>query len=143
MTILLDAVAKVESGTDYAAMRFEAVTFQNKPAWIEKSVARIMYCHGGSPKCDATTALMIACTSWGAFQILGANIWSGTYAGTIFDFANNIEAQTNVFSAFITPRGFHINDQISSWENSEGLEFASFYNGPGNPAAYWAALKAA
>jgi hypothetical protein len=139
---LWNCIAMVESGKFQGAMRFERFLFLDPPPWAKAQVARIQFCHGGPSKCDEDTALQIACTSYGFFQLLGANIYAdGEFKDTIWDFTDCILTQDRSFARFIAPHGFDPDEDVSKWGDDRFLDFARFYNGPGKPDAYAEAMK--
>jgi hypothetical protein len=124
-------------------MRFEPVMFSNKPLWVLNQVKVIQANHGGPSSCDSDTALAIACTSYGLYQILGANIYANGFKGTIFEYVASAVIQETAFNAFIAAHGFSANEPMDGWSQSEYQDFASFYNGPGNIQAYVQAMMRA
>jgi hypothetical protein len=131
----------VESSGNQYAIRFEPATFQAAPAWIMKQVSRIQYAHGKIGAMDAQTALAVGCTSYGLYQILGANIYSGVYAKPFWQFMENVADQQAAFQEFISPHGFDPTEDVSEWADSRFAAFATFYNGPGAVDDYVAMMK--
>ncbi len=142
-----DCVIAVESGagSHYQAIRFEPVLFQNKPLWIVRQIPAIQKAHHGAAQCDYDTALMIGCTSFGLFQMLGANIWNnGNISVSMFDFCspNSCESlQASAWEKFIGIEGFRADEDLSAWDDGRFAKFAEYQNGPGAIAAYVAEMK--
>jgi hypothetical protein len=134
---LSDVIADVESSDNPFELRFEASLYQKDPAWVAKQVPAIQKSNG---YCDASTALMIACTSWGTYQLLGANIYSLGFAKPIMNFASEAD-QDALFQQFIAPEGYSSTEDISGWSEERFTAFATFYNGPDDGAAYVASMK--
>jgi len=136
--LLKDVISYVESKGNEKAMRFEPVTYLNKPLWIVNQIVKIQYQHGGPGMCDYDTALAVGCTSYGKYQLLGANLYGPVCAvpGTIFDFVNDQDEQEKAFSKFVSRAGYDPLADISGWTPDKFSEFAEFYNGPGNIVAY-------
>ena len=138
--ILLDCVAKVESAGRLGALRFEPTVFQGDPRWIQGQLSKIMRAN----TCNEATALMIASTSWGKFQMLGANIYSFTDGDVALNeiFAN-AGLQQKIYEDFISPRGYNGNELVNDWSEARFQAFALFQNGPGNITGYVSAMKEA
>ena len=132
-TMRLDeCIAMVESSNNNKAIRFEPVMFTNKPTWVLGTLSKIAIVH----ECSRDTALAIACTSYGYYQILGANIYANGYIKTVFDYVFNKADQDIAFAKFIGREGFNSTDDISGWTADQFEKFATFYNGPGNIDGY-------
>lgn len=137
--ILSDVIAGVESSDNIMAMRFEPAMYGNAPGWAKN---QLTYIHAANPWASPETGLMIASTSWGRYQILGANIYAfGAYNSPIAAFLASSSDQESVFHDFIGPHGYHPEDDTSVWNIAEFGAFAAFYNGPGAVDAYVAAMK--
>jgi hypothetical protein len=136
--ILLDCIALVESSNNSGALRFEQELFESDPSWVQGQVSKIM----GANKCSEATALMIASTSWGKFQMLGANLYSFAQGDVpLQSIFSNDALQQELFGLFIKPRGYDPNEAIDDWEGERFGAFAKFYNGPGAIGNYVAAMK--
>lgn len=133
MTVLLEQVImRVESSGFTGAVRFEAGLFNNLPGWIGRTTDEI----GRINKCNGDSAAMIACTSWGLFQILGATLYGDlAYPGPIASFWIDSEQQITQFRKLVTKWGF---DPMNFDFTDDALvdAFAKRYNGPGNPTEY-------
>lgn len=145
MIELADVIAQVESSTKDSAIRFEAglysswVTASPNPA--RDTIARtIRNIHNSSNN----TARMIACTSWGRYQILGENIYS--LCGCLRDVMGYVADpgyQRVCFDVFLQRRkiAFLLEDLIA--DPAKRQQFISTYNGPNAVEAYWGAMKSA
>jgi hypothetical protein len=147
MTALWKVISKVESSDNQFAIRFEPTTFQAKPIWILGTLPKIAAHHPGASQ---DTLLMIACTSWGYYQILGANIWANGYVGNFHDFltddmdqGSDLSFQEEAFEVFIKPHGYVMDEDCDTWNEQRYLMFATFYNGPGEPQLYATAMQTA
>lgn len=135
---LADCVAAVESfGGWQGAIRFESALDLSHPQWVEGQASKIATAN----RCSIPTALMLACTSFGDYQILGANIYAGGYDAPILAWWASPAEQDQSFSRFIEPRGFSADEDVTAWDDARFLAFGAFYNG--NAAAYSAAMKKA
>jgi hypothetical protein len=141
MKTLAEVAALTETGDNPFELRFENTTDAADPHWIANEVPTIQKVHG--PICSFQTALAIACTSYGRYQILGANIYAAPspYAKTIFHFAFDDDGQLAAFDRFIAQKGFNADETPETWDDTRGLAYAAFYNGPGNPQAYWDEMR--
>jgi hypothetical protein len=136
--LLMDVAATLESGNNAGAIRFEPAMFGNAPSWAKNQLA---YIHAANPWASPETGLMIACTSWGKFQLLGANIYAfGFFKFPIADFLANEAEQELVYGDFIAPHDFHPHDDVTQWGDNQFTAYAAFYNGPGAVDAYVAAM---
>ena len=137
--ILLDAVEIVESSRNQFAIRFEPSLFQTRPMWAIDDEPLISTIN----KCDRETAIMIACTSFGAWQMLGCNIYSQGYKNPIANFFEARAAQQLLAEQFIRECGAEPLADMVRLSDPTLLDFARRWNGPGNPQAYLAALRRA
>ncbi len=127
-------IMAIESSGNLCALRFEPSIFDGRAAPItSQHVARL---HG----CDLITGHVITATSWGLFQIMGFNLYSGAHpwTSTVFDFLNSPSAQIAFFQQWLTDRGmaFTLADLLADPEKLNA--FAEFYNG--NAQAYAPAI---
>lgn len=133
--LLSDCVAYVESRNNPCAARYE-------PTWnatLEQIDMATFYATGGW--ISQNTAIMLASTSWGAYQIMGANLWTVCkYKGTLAQYLNTPSDQIETFKAFLGLIGWK--DQPFAGMTSSELErFGAQYNGNGE--AYADALTGA
>lgn len=127
---LLDAIAIVESNNSDTALRFERTLFASKPQWVTNQVGKIC----GVNKCSYDTGLMIACTSWGVWQLLGANLYAQGFDAPILDL---LSVGDEIFARkFILQTGFNPDSELSDYSEQQLINFSAKYNGPGNPVAY-------
>lgn len=139
---LIDVVRYTESGNNYHALRFEPELYQNKPEWVTNQIQNIRESFGSFV--SEETCLMVACSSFGAYQMLGANIsaYGGIKSGfSIFDFIQNDIAQDNASKKMIRGLGFDPNIDFSLINAFDLDSFSSKWNGPGNISGYSNALK--
>jgi hypothetical protein len=135
---LADCISGVESSHNVLAIRFEPVMFQNKPKWVLPLLDKISTLNGN---CTNDTALAIACTSYGKYQILGVNIYDKRYPTSIAHYWQLESDQDLIFARFISAEGFSPEEDVTTWDNESFTEFATFYNGPGNVEAYVTSMK--
>lgn len=136
--LLMDVAAAVESGNNPGAIRFEPAMYGNAPSWARNQLA---YIHAANPSASAETGLMIACTSWGKFQLLGANVYAfGLYRFPVADYLANELEQETIFGDFIAPHDFHPHEDVSQWTDARFASYAAFYNGPSAVEAYVASM---
>lgn len=118
-----------ESSQNPFAIRFERKTFNNitNRGDINPTLARIMQFN----HCSADTARAIYSMSWGAYQEMGFNIYNAKfgYTGPIITFANDLDAQTDMYALFLQDDG--INWAWDSFKNDSVKldQFAVKYNG--------------
>lgn len=146
---LADIIAQVESGTNDAAMRFEIGLFAEwgtvaRIASEQQARDQITAAIAALHRCNRNTAHMIACTSWGRYQILGENIYSVCECRRpVTAFAIDPDFQRLCFEEFLRKRGIDFTlDDILADEGKRSL-FISKYNGPDAVAAYWAKMQVA
>jgi len=138
--MLADCIAKVESSDNVLAIRFEPVMFANKPGWVIPLLGKIS---GLNQNCDRDTALAIACTSYGKYQILGVNIYDKGYSTSIAHYWQLESDQDEIFGRFVSSKGFTPIEDVTTWNDATFIEFATFYNGPGAVASYVTSMKKA
>jgi hypothetical protein len=138
MLPLLAVVSEIESDNNHLAARFEPTLFQSKELWVLKTVPLVLR---GNPGISQDTALCFACTSYGLYQPLGANIYALGYSKTVFDFVQDTAAQDALFAKFIAPKGFTPLDDVSKWSQEQFTAFATLQNGPGDVANYIFKMK--
>ena len=138
--ILLETViARVESADLPYAIRFEDGLYRTPPAWVNGTVDAI---HKANV-CTKTTALAIACTSYGLFQCLGAVLYGDlAFPNPVSYFHYDAEQQVTQFRALVRKWGFDP-ENFDFTDEALLAKFAGRYNGPGNVPGYTAAIKAA
>lgn len=136
---LIDAIGRVESGHNTAAIRFEPALFARPLTTAALVIVqRIMRANN----CGATTAHMIYSTSWGEFQILGENLYSVCdWRGTISRYlANTDDVQSDSLGAFLMAKRLDFTAADLLGDDAKLTQFVTGYNGPGNTAQYSARL---
>lgn len=123
MILLSDCVAQVESSGNPLAMRFE-------PDYTPTlSSVQLVQKYAANGYMDNITARMIASTSWGKFQIMGANLYAVLkYEDTIFSYLSDAGSQLVSFRDFISQIGF-TDGPFSMMSENALLKFARLYNG--------------
>jgi hypothetical protein len=133
-----DVIKRVESNNDPYAMRFEVITYHRmmRKAPQAPVVGVIRDAHHG---CTAQTACMIAATSWGAWQLMGFNVYSsGRYQRTIGEFLGSLADQNLTAGYFLDKIGYRPDMNFASIDVDN---FAKLYNGAGNIDAYARRLR--
>lgn len=144
---LLDVLSVVESSGNSHAMRTEPgilASYANRALNARQlQLEAIVERNNG---CNRYTADIILATSWGRYQILGQSLYDIGYVGSIIAFADDPGAQAHWIRLFI--HRIDLNDaQIddAAWllnsADTTGMEFATRYNGPGQPAFYLLNLR--
>ena len=144
MIDLASVIAQVESGTQDDRLRFEPGLYADWGGPLSTARRNVVAAIGVAHKCSADTAVMIATTSWGRYQILGENIYSVCqYKGSVFAFVAFSDHQQTCFSDFLAARGiaFTLTDLVMDRTKRE--QFITHYNGPANIDAYWQRMQAA
>ena len=139
---ILDVIAQNESGGNASAVKFEQSTFARMSggalAWTRGAQTVISRLHD----CDDATAMALASTSWGTYQIMGFNLWDATtcgFGGTLGTFLSSPDEQNKAVTRFLASA--RISDiTVSDLENDvdKRNHFISRYNGPGDIPSYWA-----
>jgi len=140
MTILLETViARVESADKPYAIRFEDGLYRNPAAWIRQPTVAIAHANA----CTQATALAIACTSYGLFQILGATLYGDlAFPNPVSYFHYDAEQQVTQFRALVAKWGFNW-EHFDFGDASMIDKFSLRYNGPKALPAYANQIKAA
>jgi hypothetical protein len=90
-------------------------------------------------ECTRSTAVAIACTSWGRWQFLGATLYSETkFVGTVFEFVENELNQHLAFTEWLARHKF--DPDLVLVDPSETERFAREWNGPGAVSEYLAKM---
>jgi hypothetical protein len=143
---LLAAIALVESSGNHMATRFEPGLYASPPRWL---IAGLHNLQTFNPHLSTDEALRLLCTSVGLYQILCGNLY-----GPDVNFGQDIgaylfsENAQNLYGATFAQKaagavGTSVWNEVSGIDDQTGLAFAAKYNGPGQPATYWAAIKKA
>jgi hypothetical protein len=133
MVSLADLIARVESGNNAGALRFEPAVYARlikEGPVINPTLLDIMRINAVDPQ----TARMIYATSWGKFQIMGETLYSDplSYEAPLWVFFSSEVIQGAIFNRFVAARGIDIDPA----NQNDYLRFATVYNGPGDPEAY-------
>jgi hypothetical protein len=122
-------IRRDESNDNPFALRFERKVFNNvtNDGKITPVLARIMEIH----HCSGDTARMIYSTSWGAFQIMGFNLYNSRfgYTGTIASFLNDTDAQGDLYALFLQEDGINWKWNDIKSDETKLAQFAIKYNG--------------
>lgn len=134
---LADCIKQVESSNNPLAMRFEPSVYASQ-AYVDQPKIKLYATNG---YISGETASMIASTSWGAYQIMGYNLYDLGYVGTLADFIISPTRQSQYLIKFFQSRIPNVNpltlfNQISQ---TELFNVGQVYNGDGQ--AYSAALN--
>lgn len=129
-----DVVSYVESRGEISAVRFEPKLYAKLEA--DASVEHPKYnalinAIASANRCTGSTARVIACTSYGAYQFLGMTLYSSpiNFKGPILTYWSSAELQTLWFERFVASFPFPT-DWADMVHNPNNLKrFARRYNG--------------
>lgn len=141
---LATVIKAIESGNNPHAVRFEPAAYQDWD-WVP-AMDRIQLKH----KCSKDTAKMLACTSFGLYQLMGVNIFDPRYPKDpetpldppdVFAFVADVGMQDVLFEAFLRAKSINytLNDLLS--DDVKMAAFVRAYNGPGNVVTYSALIR--
>lgn len=124
---LARVIADVESNSRYGALRFERRVFNRI---TDQGSTPVTVAIAKACNCSSDTAKMIYSTSWGAFQIMGFNIYDKAigYTGDISTFLFNQDTQVAAFNTFIKTKGIEYSIEDLKDEHTRNT-FAVTYNG--------------
>lgn len=124
---LARVIADVESNSRYGALRFERRIFNRI---TDQGSTPVTVAIAKACNCSSDTAKMIYSTSWGAFQIMGFNIYDKGigYTGDISTFLFNQDTQVAAFNTFIKTKGIEYSIEDLKDEHTRNT-FAVTYNG--------------
>ncbi|HCB69334.1 MAG TPA: DUF3380 domain-containing protein [Persephonella sp.] len=127
MKTLAEIIKQIESSNNKLAVRFEPHFYERlKNRTNDTAVLKIREIH----KCTYYTALMIASTSWGYFQIMGYNLYFYNLIDTtVFEFLYNEELQEKAFQEFIEKRKINFSVEELKSDPEKIRRFARYYNG--------------
>ena len=127
---LADIVSMVESRNNKYALRYE-------PAWrTPQSLGPQISKYN---TCTLPTALEIGRLSWGAFQVMGSNLYYMGLDCSIGEFLSNLDKQKEMFVVFCQRRQIEFTlDEILD-DDDKGHLFALHYNGAAS--VYLVALR--
>lgn len=138
---LADVIKRIESAGNPYRPRFEYHAFI---AWPWTAVFdRILVKH----QVSHDTAKMIGCTSWGAYQMLGCNIFdlriSGIDPDHIFQYVADPVMQDASFASFLKAKNIDYTLETILGDAMKMNDFVTRWNGPGAVADYSARIRAA
>ena len=139
---LAAVIAQVETRTRDHSPRFEPPLYADwrVTAADDIVIAAIQKVHD----CSTLTARMIACTSWGRYQLLGENIYSVCQCNAdIFVFVAQPGVQLLCFQRFLAARGIAFSIEEILMDRTKREQFIARYNGPGDIDLYWAQMQVA
>lgn len=124
---LADIIKQIESSNNKLAVRFEPLFYENlKTKTNDYAILKIKEIH----KCSYYTALMIASTSWGLFQIMGYNLYFYSLTDkTVFDFLFDEEEQEKAFEKFTQIKKINFTVEELKQDIEKVRKFAKYYNG--------------
>jgi hypothetical protein len=122
-------IRSIESSGNNHAMRFERKIFNritNAPnPLIESAIVK-------ANSCTYDTARVIYSMSWGAYQIMGFNLYSGNSIArncSICDFLTDLTLQNDAFDAYCISRGINFSVEEMLNDPAKLKQFAVTYNG--------------
>ena len=146
MTPTLDAViAQVESSNNPRCLRFEDHLYGVWSSPLKTGVQNTVLANIRRLNvCSLPTAEMIACTSWGRYQLLGQNLYDPCRCQLdIVSYLYGEDEQRNCFDLFLKSRRIDFTlDQIVADEPTR-THFITVYNGPAAVDAYWERMQQA
>ncbi|WP_457641464.1 N-acetylmuramidase domain-containing protein [Persephonella sp.] len=128
MRQLKDIIKLIESSNNPQAVRFEPLFYEKlKEKNIQdRAIEEIRKIH----KCTYYTALMIASTSWGLFQIMGYNLYFYDLTDkTVFEFLFDEEEQERAFEKFTQIKNINFTVEQLKTDIEKVKRFARLYNG--------------
>ena len=139
---LAAVVAQVETNDNPFAIRFEQALMAQ---WAAMNPVRgaILAAIASLHDCSHDTARMIACTSWGRYQILGENLYDRALVNvTVFAYVADPKLERLAFDALLIRKdvAFALQDIID--DEAKRQKFIAAYNGPSGVADYWARMQA-
>ena len=96
-------------------------------------------------RCTRDTAQMIATTSWGAYQMLGVNVFDPAVSGVdhdhLFAYVADARMQDASFAHFLKAKGidWRLDELLGDADKMQ--TFCARWNGPANTAAYAALIR--
>lgn len=141
MATLSEVIARVESGNNQYAVRFEPEVFER----FSRDSAKFVSILGWIQRvhsCSQSTAMAIAATSWGKYQLMGENLWPHI-EDSFWTYGAAPLLQDQTFGDFLIRRGINYSLEEIMTDAVKRYHFISEYNGPGNIDAYWASIQKA
>jgi len=133
-------IKSIESGGNPHRPRFEYHAFMAWP-WTP-AYDRILEKH----QCTRDTAQMIAATSWGAYQMLGVNVFDPAISGVdpdhLFAYVADAPMQNASFANFVKAKGIDWTLEELLGDPAKLQRFVTVWNGPANVDAYAALIRA-
>jgi len=142
MLTLAQVLSRVESSDNPYALRFEPETYQHVG---EPRFLKVLASAAFANRCSDDTAKVILASSWGAYQIMGFNLYARAGASCVGVFLGSPDEQLKALSAMLAPWAM-APEEDAGWIVSGAdklTAFATRYNGPGNVSAYSSRLIAA
>jgi len=123
-----EVIKEIESSGNKQAIRFEPHFYESleKRKINDMAIQRIQKIH----RCSYFTALMIASTSWGLFQIMGYNLYFYSLTEkTVFEFLFDEAEQEKAFEKFIQIKSINFSIEEMRSDPEKIRKFAKVYNG--------------
>lgn len=136
MVLLPKLIAQVESAGNQWAMRFEPGV-KAKP--MAESIIGIIK---RANRCNRSTAEVIFSTSWGAYQIMGYNLYTLELLIPVGAYMAYPAVQEQTFKRFCIRYDIWTDGPVPLTDDVWMLKFGRVYNGPGNPDVYVARMRA-
>lgn len=127
---LWDIIARVESNNHLGAIRFEPDYYAKRMQrgdWVGSIITRIRE----QNKCSLGTARMIYCSSFGAVQVMGFNLYhNNTLSFSVAKYLNDEALQVNEFRRFLKNNALtHYTPELLKVSHDARIHFAKVYNG--------------
>lgn len=133
---LTDLIARIESGDNLSAWRFEPARFDHLQKLLGPGTDRCMRVN----RCDLATARVIMASSWGRFQLLGSHLYGPSFNSelTIMEWLQSESAQTTDFWRYCQLCAIDPDLSLQSIidNQTERERVARLYNGPGAVVEY-------
>lgn len=130
---IAELISWIESRNNIGAMRFEPATynkFAGDIAKLNKTVREILARIQIVNRCSVHTAAMIYSTSWGAFQMMGFNVYAQDGAVPISEYLASPRVQSADFLAFLKRVGLQdFTPGKLAKDQSARYKFSTKYNG--------------
>lgn len=130
---IAELISWIESRNNSGAMRFEPATynkFAGDIAKLNKVVRDILARIQIVNRCSVHTAAMIYSTSWGAFQMMGFNIYAEDGAVPVSEYLASPRIQGTDFVAFLKRNGLQdFTPGKLAKDQSARFKFSTKYNG--------------
>lgn len=142
MLDLAAVIAQVESSNNSFCIRYEAEMFERWCATkLMPAQSAVVQRIETTNKCNMMTALMIACTSWGKYQLLGESLY-GIGMGWTYPIGQFFAVpQSLYFNHFLNQRSINFLLSDIQSDPAKREEFIAAYNGLGAVETYWAKMQ--